>query len=108
MNTAIANGLAGLNTADMLFNRATTSLLSVQTAFNKVALDNATTTDSTTVVAPIAPPPLGSNNGRATPFDQSVPGAFVDMIKAEQLSSTSISVIKTADTMMGNVLDIRA
>jgi len=57
---------------------------------------------------PTPPPPPAGPGGRVSSFDDDYVTAMVDMIKAEHQASAATSIIRSADEMLGKLLDTKA
>lgn len=108
MNAVHASGLQAFQAAASRLEGAAGQIARVRASTIPAASPQDATPPRAAAGQPVVPPPPAGPGGRAPSFDASFISASIDMIRANQEASLAASLIRAADDMVGELLDVTA
>ncbi len=109
MNSVFSSGVQAFQAATARLDAAAGMINRVRPSTIPAALTQSASAPDAPAGRSDAPPPPAGPGGRVSSFDDDeYVTAMVDMIKAEHQAAAASSIIRTADNMIGNLLDTKA
>ncbi len=108
MNAVNASGLQAFQTAAARLENAADQIARARPSTIPAASSPDATFPRAVAGQSVAPPPPAGPGGRAASFDGSIISASIDMIRANQEAAVAATVIRAADEMIGELLDVSA
>ena len=108
MNSVFSSGVQAFQAATARLDAAAGMVNRVRPSTIPAALTQSATAPDASAGRSDAPPPPAGPGGRVSSFDDDYVTAMVDMIKAEHQASAATSIIRSADEMLGKLLDTKA
>jgi hypothetical protein len=108
MNAVNASGLQAFQTAAARLETAAAQIARARASTIPAASPPDATIPRAVAGQSVTPPPPAGPGGRAASFEASIISARVGMIRANQEAALAGTVVRAADEMIGEVLDLSA